>query len=163
MTTTANAVTAPLAVIFTVNDGLIGRALQGLSDDELWRRPSEGSNPMMWLLGHIVHTRAGALRLLGDEYRTGWGERFRRGTALADRASYPPLSEIERVRADVTQRFHARLLAAPPERLAAPATLQLPAAKTVIDEIAFLGLHESYHVGQLAYIRKLFGYSSIAG
>ena len=31
------------------------------------------------------------------------------------------------------------------------------------DQIAFFALHDSYHVGQMAYIRKALGYQGIAG
>jgi len=48
--------------------------------------------------------------------------------------------------------------------LAAPATGRpLPGANTVAEQLAFIAFHESYHVGQLGYIRKSIGYSPIAG
>jgi uncharacterized damage-inducible protein DinB len=163
-TVTDNPITAPLAVIFSANDGLITRAIDGLSEDELWHRPSDHSNPMFWLVGHVVHTRGSVLRLLGEEYRTGWGEIFRRGAALDDRGAYPAFAEIQRVRTDLMSRMRALLSAATDDVLARPATMHLPGGtKTIADQIGFLAFHESYHVGQLAYIRKLLGYSGIAG
>ena len=33
----------------------------------------------------------------------------------------------------------------------------------VADELAFFSLHDSYHVGQLAYVRKGLGYPGLAG
>ena len=48
--------------------------------------------------------------------------------------------------------------------LAAPATGRpLPGANTVIEKLAFIAFHESYHVGQIGFIRKQLGHSSIAG
>ena len=48
--------------------------------------------------------------------------------------------------------------------LASPARgKQLPGARTVGDQLAFLAFHESYHIGQLAYVRKALGHSAIAG
>ena len=155
---------APLGVIFTVNDNFISRAIDGLSEDELWHRPHENTNPMFWLLGHIVHSRAGLLRLLGEDYRTGWGERFQRGAALKERAEYPDLTEIERIRTDTSERLGARLAALTEAELTRDATgPQLPASKTLGDQIGFLALHESYHVGQLAYVRKMLGHRGIVG
>ena len=46
---------------------------------------------------------------------------------------------------------------------AQPATMQLPGATTVADELAFFALHDSYHTGQLAYLRKALGYPGLAG
>jgi len=39
----------------------------------------------------------------------------------------------------------------------------VPQAKTLADQLAFLGLHESHHAGQMAYIRKALGYSALVG
>jgi uncharacterized damage-inducible protein DinB len=166
MTTgTITPIAAPLSVIFTVNDGLIARALDGMSDADLWQRPSDHSNPMLWLLGHIVHTRGGVARLLGDDFRTHWGDLFQRGALLHEAATYPSRADIERVRAEAGARVQARLASASEAQLNALASgaPRIPAAKTVADQVAFLGLHESYHVGQLAYVRKLLGHSGIAG
>jgi uncharacterized damage-inducible protein DinB len=164
MTTTHNPVTAPLVTIFNVNNVLITRALDGLSEDELWRRPSDHSNSMFWLLGHIVHTRGGLLRMLGEDYRTGWGDVFRRGASEVDRQHYPMLPSIERVREDVIGRLRARLASVDDDQLSKPApTSPAPTITTVRDLIAFLAMHEAYHVGQLGFIRKLMGHSAIAG
>src|SRR5262245_11052473 len=165
MTTgTMTSVAAPLALIYAVNDGLMRRALEGLTEDQLWHRPTDHSNPMFWLLGHVVHTRGGVLRILGDNYRTGWGEIFQRGAALRDRAAYPSLTDIERVRDEVSTRIQQQLASAGEEQLAADAVgAKLPMARTVADQVAFLAMHDSYHVGQLGYLRKMLGHSGIAG
>ena len=34
---------------------------------------------------------------------------------------------------------------------------QLSGAKTVADQLAFFALHDTYHVGQMAYVRKALG------
>ena len=47
--------------------------------------------------------------------------------------------------------------------LAGPTRLQVPGTKTMADELAFFALHESYHVGQLAFVRKGLGYPGLAG
>jgi uncharacterized damage-inducible protein DinB len=165
MTTgTMSHVAAPLALIYAANDGMMKRALDGLSESDLWHQPTERSNPMFWLLGHIVHTRGAVLRMLGDDYRTGWGERFQRGSTLLARSEYPPLDEIERVREEISTRLQQRLASVSDETLAAEATgLRLPLAKTLADQVAFLALHDSYHVGQLGYVRKMLGHSGISG
>jgi len=48
--------------------------------------------------------------------------------------------------------------------LGKPATeVELPGSKTVADQIAFLALHHSYHVGQMCYIRKSLGFPALVG
>lgn len=162
--TTQNPVTAPLVTIFDANDSLITRALDGMSDDELRRRPSDRSNSMFWLLGHVVHTRGSLLRVLGENYRTGWGDVFRRGASELERQQYPALSAIEQVRKDVIGRIRVRLAVVGDDQLSKPAPASpTPHVETVRDLVAFLAMHEAYHVGQLGFIRKLMGHSAIAG
>src|SRR5262245_57850265 len=97
MTTTAtpNAVTAPLAVIFAVNGELMSGALKGLTPEELWRTPTDRNNPMLWIAGHVVQTRADVLKSLGEAAETGWGGLFKRGAPLEAADRYPRRENIE--------------------------------------------------------------------
>jgi uncharacterized damage-inducible protein DinB len=154
----------PIWLIFKLNHGLMQKALDGLADHDAWHRPTEKNNPMLWILGHVVSTRASMLGLLGERFETGWGDLFTRGSALRERTRYPSLLEIERMRTEVGTRLRARLAALTPEDLARPATgPTFPGAKTLADQIAFFAFHESYHVGQLGYVRKALGHPSMVG
>jgi hypothetical protein len=57
-TATTSAVATPIATIFAINDGLVLPALEGLTDDELWKAPTDRNNAMLWIAGHVVQTRA---------------------------------------------------------------------------------------------------------
>lgn len=163
-TTSVSAVADPLRVIFAVSDNFINRSIAGLAEDDLWYRPTEQSNPIFWLLGHVVHTRGAVLRILGDDFRTGWGDKFQRGASLQDRSAYPGLEEVERFRIEAGDRLATKLATVTDDFLAREATgYALPNCKLVADQIAFLGLHEAYHVGQMAYLRKMLGHASIVG
>ena len=73
-TSSVSAVAGPLASIFATNDGFINRSIGGLTEDDLWYRPTDQSNPMFWLLGHVVHTRGAALRIIFRKQLTiAWG------------------------------------------------------------------------------------------
>jgi hypothetical protein len=158
------ALLAPLALQFKINGGLMKSALEGLAPADLWRRPSEENNPMLWIFGHIVTTRAALAATLGAAVETGWDKKFTRGAALLPADHYPKVQEIERVNRDVVERLKDRFAALTDADLAAPATVTyLPGVKTLADQIAFFAFHESYHVGQMAYVRKSLGHSRIAG
>ena len=165
-TTSTSAVAAPIATIFSMNDDLALRALDGLTSEEMWRTPTDRSNPMLWIAGHLVQTRAMLLRILGEPVDTGWGSMFDRGANAASRDQsdrYPSRDEIVRVMRELIPRLRARLTTLDDASLARPATMQLPGTKTVADELAFFALHDSYHTGQLAYLRKALGYPGLAG
>ena len=65
-TATTSAVAAPIATIFAINDGFVLPALEGLTQDELWKAPTDRNNAMLWIAGHVVQTRATILQLLGE-------------------------------------------------------------------------------------------------
>jgi uncharacterized protein YndB with AHSA1/START domain len=155
---------APTALIFKLNTGLLRSTLDGLNAEELWRRPTPLTNPMLWIFGHIVQMRATMLRLLGDSFDTGWTDLFSRGAALAEPSRYPSRDDIDRIHSEIINRLKVKFAAISGGDLMAPARgRQLPGAKTLGDQLAFLAFHESYHVGQLAYVRKALGHSSMAG
>lgn len=161
--TTTNALTAPIAMIFSINEPFVYQSLDGLSEEELWRAPTTRNNAMLWVAGHVVQTRAMMLGILGEPVDTGWGNLFDRGAALVEAGHYPKKDEIERVMRDVSPRLRATLTSLTEDALNRAATLHVPGTRTVADELAFFALHDSYHVGQLAYIRKSLGYPGLAG
>lgn len=161
-TKTTNTAAAP-TLIFSFNDGFVLQALQGLTHDELWRAFTDRNNPMLWVAGHVVQSRATVLQMLGEPVETGWGNLFDRGATIQDGGRYPSGAEVERTMREVSPRLCAILSALSDEQLARPASFPIPGIKTLADELAFFALHDSYHVGQMAYIRKGLGYPRLAG
>src|SRR5215469_7396107 len=162
-TTSANTTATPIAMIFAFSDSFVLQALDGLTHEELWRRLSPSNNPLLWVAGHIVQTRAVVLQILGERAETGWRSLFDRGAKIGDPKEYPSGPEVARVMGEISPRLHSVLASQQDEQLARPASLQIPGLKTLTDELAFFALHDSYHIGQLAYIRKGLGYPGLAG
>lgn len=161
---TRPAAIAPIAFIFQANDGLIRQTLSDLPAEALWKQPGGLGNSIMWIVGHITQTRAGMLSLLGERASTGWGDLFRRGAQRQDPSAYPEPQAIKAVGIDLTKRVQAKLATITDEELAAPVTtIKLPNVNTVADALAFFAFHETYHVGQLGYVKKALGYNPIAG
>lgn len=159
-----SAIAAPLAMIFRLNDDIVLRSLEGLSDEELWRRQTGRNNPILWVAGHVVQTRTVPLKILGEEFDTGWGNLFARGATLLPSTTYPSREQIQQVMSDVSRRLDAKLASVGDDQLVQPgAGPDVPGGKTVADQIAFFALHDSYHVGQMAFIRKGLGYSGLTG
>jgi hypothetical protein len=92
------------------------------------------------------------LGVLGHPFDTGWGDLFVQGSSVGDPERYPAIDEIRRVLGAITERFYAVLQSLDDER-----------ARTAAEQLAGFAMHDSYHVGQLAYVRKGFGYSAVAG
>ena len=155
---------AALVFILSTNDSLLERTFLGVKPEELWTRPTPQSNPMLWLLGHMVTARAALLRGLGDDIDTGLGDLFTRGATLQDASAYPTREKMLEASREVNARLYARLAAVTDTALAQPATRTFThAVQTVRDQLAFLVMHDTYHVGQLAYVRKALGYEGVVG
>jgi len=152
------------AFIFAANDSLADRTFQGVAPGLLWKQPMPQTNSMLWIYAHMVVVRARLLSALGDSYDTGFGDMFGRGATLQDPAGYPGFEKILQTSRELNARLFTRLAALTDADIARPASGQLPpAVQTVGDQIAFIALHDSYHVGQLAYVRKALGLPGVVG
>ena len=164
MTASESPLVTPIRKIYLTNQGLTAKALDGLTFQQLTSRLTENNTPMLWIAAHIVQSRVFALKLMGEDFDTQWGKLFARGAAVPEPSLYPPVSDIADRMAEVSALLYSRLSSLSPEQLALPAPgVTLPNSDTLLEQIGFLGLHESYHVGQLAYIRKSLGFPGLVG
>jgi uncharacterized damage-inducible protein DinB len=119
---------------------------------------------MLWIFGHMVGTRVNILKLLGDDFDPGWGDVFGRGAALQDAAGYPSREKINEVSREVNRRLYAKLGSLTDADVSKPASRSFTnAVQTLGDQLAFLAMHDTYHVGQLAYVRKALGLAGVVG
>lgn len=142
---------------------LVDRALADLSDSDAAYRPDGKTNSIQFLVGHMALSRAGLLRLAGLEAESKWRELYQRGTAVEGTETYPPFGDVKLHWADLSARLGGALAHLSPERLDQASTPDGDPDETVLKQIAFLALHEVYHVGQIAYIRRLLGYDRLVG
>jgi uncharacterized protein YndB with AHSA1/START domain/uncharacterized damage-inducible protein DinB len=159
-----NPAVKPVAFIFASNDSLAARAFIGVEPGDLWKRPTPQTNSMLWIYAHMAAVRARLLNVLGDDYDPGWGDAFGRGAQVQDAGTYPSREKINEVSREVNTRLFAKLATLTDADLSQEAKGALPpGVKTVIDRLAFLAMHDSYHVGQLAYVRKALGLPGVVG
>ena len=155
---------APVAFILAGNDSLADRTFAGVAADDLWKRPTPHNNGMLWIFGHMAVVRARILAALGEEYDPGLGDLFGRGATLQDASAYPSREKISEASREVNRRLFAKLATLTEADLSKPAQGPKPNfVQTVGEQIAFFALHDSYHVGQLAYVRKALGLQGVVG
>lgn len=154
---------APVAQIFKINNNMVDRTLDGLSDQELWQRTT-GGNPIAWILGHITETRGALLTQLGTPWKPGWEKQFARGSMLGEASAYPSPVAIADAWKETRKLMRDAFAGLTDEQLLQrPPGPTIAGAETVSDLITFLAFHESYHIGQMAYVRRALGHSGIAG
>ena len=147
--------------MFSLATRAMAANLEGFTHDDALAQPPGGGNCVNWILGHVVVHRNHMLRALGAE--PVWGAdadaRYERGSAPVtgpERAL--PLETLLEALASSRERLLASLETVGDERLAAvPADATGSAAAPIGRRLAVLMVHEGYHVGQVATLRRLSG------
>lgn len=150
--------------IYRRNQQLLAKAIDGLTDEQWSARPDGSGNSVLWLVGHLVWARSRALRLVGFTWSRPWLDQFVRGSNPAETAAYPSRTELLDAWHDLCESFPATLGEISHDALAKPVQQPSPSFDgTVGGMISFLAMHEAYHVGQVAYARRLLGKDGVVG
>ncbi|HEX7961313.1 MAG TPA: DinB family protein [Terriglobales bacterium] len=162
----ASAGIAYIAHQYTLNSDLVSRSIADIAPDKWFTQPCPESNHLMWVTGHALNTRSGVvLRLLGGQSKSYSDDLFKRGGKLVEPGKYPRPEEIRAAWTEVAKEL-ANAFSKVSETTLAQPTPENNAPTldgTVSGLIAFFALHETYHVGQIGYLRKFLGYSQLVG
>lgn len=155
---------ATIGNMFRTNNSLFERATKDIAEEHWLKRPGDESNPLLWIAGHVVVSRASALKIAGGHWSAPWEKLFARGAKLPAVDEYPSPAEIQRAWQEVSEKLAAALPRASSEALAKEVPQGQPSLDgTVGGTIGFLCLHETYHMGQLGFVRKCLGYGQTVG
>lgn len=156
-------VIAPLAVVVDLNTRLFLNSIDGLDDAHAAMRPNQHTNSVAFIAGHLVETRAWMGRYVGADTPAPFGGVLEHATSFDAVGVFPALAEIRRAWQATSDRVWARLQTMRVADLGAASSQRFPGVPaTILGGIAFLVQHESYHVGQLAYLRKYLGLPSMS-
>ncbi|MSR02665.1 MAG: DinB family protein [Gemmatimonadetes bacterium] len=149
---------APLADLFRLNTKLFRNTLVGLDEVDATARPNEHTNSAAFIGGHLVETRAWMGRFLGLDTQAPFGGVLEHAAGLDQLADLPKLTAIRPEWEALSEAVSVRLEELTEAQLSSPGTQKFPGvAPTLLGGIGFLLQHESYHIGQLAYLRKYLG------
>lgn len=112
------------AYIYRGNSGWLAKSLEPMSDEEWKRRPSETSNPVVWIVGHLIWTRSRGLNLMGVEWSRPWLKLFARGAELVDSDQYPSPRNSRRIGRISTRATWLRSKGCRPRRLPLPCPIR---------------------------------------
>ncbi len=163
MSGAASEVVAPLAAVFDLNTRLFLNTLNGLDEVQGAVRPNQHTNSVVFIGGHVVEARAWMGRLLGLDTPAPFGGGLEHLTSIDAVETFPTLAEIRAAWQATSDRISARLDTITATELAAESSQRFPGVPaTLLGSMAFLVQHESYHVGQLAFLRKYLGLPSMS-
>lgn len=153
-----------LQKILDLNHGLVLRCLDGVSDEH-FQMPRDGGNSMQWIFGHLTGSRVLMARMLGTAVDFPFAEAFKRGAVRGAAADLPAGATMTAHWNRACEAVSAGLADGSSEVFGRPVPQPGPpsADGTVLGCIAFMTMHDSYHLGQLGWLRKCFGYPTLAG
>ena len=150
---------------FRYNSRFTRNFVQDLEAEDWFRRPEGASNHIAWIIGHIIWARTAVLSRLGAKWSAPWLGLFARGVKVDDTAAYPSPDALMAAWQEVTEELRAAMENATDALVAQAAPEPGPpsADGKLSGTIRFLSWHETYHVGQIAYVRGLLGKKSLMG
>lgn len=149
---------------YRYNDKFLVDSVNGLSDEEWHRSPSACTNHMGWIVGHLIWARKSLLGRLGAEWSAPWVGLYARGAKPDDSVPRPLPAELMSAWSEVAGVLKGALESATDEMLSQPAAQGPPSADGKVSGIVnFLAFHETYHVGQAAYLRCWLGHKGVMG
>jgi uncharacterized damage-inducible protein DinB len=150
-----------LADQLTYNQRVVAINTDGLTQEDSLVAAPGGGNCLNWVVGHVVATRNGLLKLLGRE--PIWGQEraalYRRGSDPIRADNALPLALNLADYAASQETILAALRELTDDDLAAPTEVRFfkGDAETVGSALAGFVFHESYHVGQTGILRRVAG------
>lgn len=147
-----------LAEILRLNTKLFRNCLAGLTDAAASVRPSSTTNSAAFVAAHLADSRFFLLRVTGAQSPSPLARYLDGARSIDDLKQSPPLAEVLAAWTAAAHTLRDRFAALTPEALDGPPAAHFPAAgKTMLGALTFLVPHDSYHLGQLALLRKHAG------
>lgn len=144
---------------FVFNTGMLQKIVDGFATADWNYQPENGGNSVHWLIGHIAYYRRVLRRKLGEDIaEEAWEKLFLPRLENYHVDQFPPveylLEDFSQSRKHIVERFAG----ISEEDAEADWGREFPdGAKSVKGGCYFLHFHESYHIGQIGYIRRLLG------
>jgi uncharacterized damage-inducible protein DinB len=156
-------VIAPLAAIYELNTDLLVNCLDGLTEAEARRRLEGGGNSIAFLAAHLADTRHFIAARLGHPLSNPLTRYLADARTIDEIETLPPLGEIRGAWLAVAEHLAAVLAELGQAEIARQSVHQFPMAdSSFVGFLAFLAQHESYHVGQAAFLRRQVGRPAMA-
>ncbi len=148
----------PSAETCRLNHRLLLACIDGMDDDTAQRVLVPNTNHAAFLVLHLVDARCFLLKMLGEENEHPFGDAYKDAKSIDDIERFPTLDELRAAWKQTGRWMKNAFETVTEEQLAAEPPFAMPVADTTCaGAVTFLAQHESYHVGQLALLRKGLG------
>jgi uncharacterized damage-inducible protein DinB len=153
----------PLWAMLELNADLVLNCLDGLAEADALHRPGGSGNSIAFLVAHLIDTRHYLAAMLGWPLANPLERALGAARGIDDVAALPPLAELREAWSEVSRHLAAIGPTVSAATLEAAAAQPLPGADgTVLENVAFLVQHDSYHLGQIAQLRRRLGHPAMS-
>jgi uncharacterized damage-inducible protein DinB len=158
-----NPAVAPLAAILDLNTDLLLNCLEGLSEQEAQHRLEGGGNSLAFLIAHLTDTRHFLASRLKRPLPNPLTPLLADARSIDDIRGWPPIQELRDAWHTISDHLASVLPALSDQELAETNVHRFPLGdSTRLGLITFLVQHDSYHVGQAAFLRRQIGKPAMA-
>jgi hypothetical protein len=148
----------PVDSIFFLNTKLFSNCLEGVSEEIYLKRLNDASNNIAFIACHLIDARFYIGSFCGVEIVNPYKEVFDRIKSPGQTDLFPPLKKVAELWKEISIPIENKFKIITGAELQKEAPLQLPLTeRTILGGLTFFMQHESFHIGQLALIRKYSG------
>lgn len=149
-------------LLLEINARLFRDALSGVAAREAELRPNELTNHIAFLACHLLDARFFLLEILGAQAVNPFARLLEGASGIEEIEEFPPLEDVLTAWKELDEALRRRLDALTDDDLDAPCKQSFPVDdRTLLGALSFLVQHDSYHVGQLCYVRKYLGHPPV--
>jgi uncharacterized damage-inducible protein DinB len=154
----------PLVSTIELNTRLLLNALEGIDEQAARKRPNERTNHVLFLACHLVDARHYLARSIGLASESPFKAILDDARGIDDVKEYPPLQEVREAWKEVGERLARHIAELEPVDLEKPAPQAFPieGGESLLGCLAFLVQHDSYHLGQVALLRRYLGFEAMS-
>jgi uncharacterized damage-inducible protein DinB len=148
---------------YDLNTRILPALVEEFSEEQ-FRQERDGARCALWLAGHLAATRRSVLEMLSVKRPARpWDEHFTRHSDPTPRDDWPAPGEVLDDFREGGSLISQRLKLITASQFAAEHTSPITGeTATLAHQVQFFLFHESYHVGQVGYVRAQLGYPYLA-
>ncbi len=142
-------------IILSMNERLFLNCLAGVTDEMAKQRISDHNNPLSWLATHTVWSRYNIAAFLGRPADNPYNGMFENFKPFDDAMKFDSIEKLKEEWSKASALVREGFAAVAEDYLAADSPFKSPIGDpTIGGTIAFLAQHESYDIGQMAFLKK---------
>ena len=144
---------------FATNSKRVAKMADNFTGDEAFFRPYDKVNHLAWEIGHLAFIRNTVIKLLNpsENLESYENERvnFALGTPLQPNEMYASIPDITVVLQKRGDRIGVLLANLTQEHWDSESPYKLPFGTTVGSQIWTFFMHESFHLGEISYLKNI--------